>query len=229
MEAIYLVPTRGRPQNALRLLEQWKSVTTEKTRLCFVIDTDDPKLDEYTDIFNDRSYDDFQFGWQVDRRRRLGGTLNFWAPKLARNYDAVGFMGDDHLPITPGWDTELTSTLTPASVVYGNDMVMGPNLPTAVLLGSGIIETLGWMIPPGLTHMYLDNFWRDLGSELGTLQYRGDVIIQHIHPITGKVPWDPQYVEVSEHMGPDAGIYQSFLAADGITKSAAKIREALKL
>ena len=53
------------------------------------------------------------------------------------------------------------------------------------------------MAPPTLIHLYMDNFWKALGQDLGNLVYRGDIIIEHLHPIAGKAANDAGYIEVN--------------------------------
>lgn len=213
METMYLVPTRGRPENALRLAHAFTETASADARLVFLVDDDDPKLTEYHNVLTGTATDGLRFGYQVGPRLRLGGTLNLWAPRYALDYGAIGFMGDDHLPITQNWDQELAAEIMRNSggLAYGNDLIQGANLPTAVLMDAAIVRALGYMVPPGLTHMYLDNFWRDLGQALGKLAYRADVIIQHLHPLTQQVAWDEGYIEVAQFMGPDDDIYQEFV------------------
>jgi hypothetical protein len=198
MDSIYLVPTRGRPVNAVRLAMQWPETVTAGTRLMFCLDDDDPLLPLYKKAFLDPSLDNNVFGYSIAPRMRLGGTLNYYAPKVAAgSYDAVGFMGDDHLPRTLGWDKLLQDQLVRGGVVYGDDTIQHANLPTAVLLDARLIRSLGFMVPPGLVHMYMDNFWRDLGRRLGTLRYVPQAIIEHLHPLAGKAEWDARYDEVN--------------------------------
>jgi hypothetical protein len=214
MDIHYLVPTRGRPSNAMRLAQAWRETASPSTRLTFLLDDDDPELNNYLARFTHPSTDRDLFGYQVGPRRRLGGTLNHYAPIMAKHCDAIGFMGDDHLPRTPGWDTTLGRIVAaaPGAIVYGNDLIQGMNLPTAVLMDSRVVAALGFMVPPGLVHMFMDNFWRDLGRELGRLVYRPDVVIEHLHPIAGKVEWDDRYLEVNDGvvMAADEAAYRVF-------------------
>jgi len=53
------------------------------------------------------------------------------------------------------------------------------------------------MSPPAMKHLYLDNFWRDMGQELGSLRYLDDVIIEHMHFLIGKSEQDAGYAEVN--------------------------------
>jgi hypothetical protein len=189
---VYLVPTRGRPQGALHLTEAWRSTGTGCAALVLVVDDDDPELDRYRDI-----------GWPhliVGPRLRLGGTLNWLAPRAAElGAQAVGFMGDDHRPRSLGWDTALLGALRASGpgVAYGNDLFQAGRLPTAVAISGEIVEALGFYVPPGMVHLYLDDWWRHLGEALGALTYLPDVVIEHLHPAAGKGQWDPGYLEVN--------------------------------
>lgn len=214
---LYIVPSRGRPHNIIELIESWDA-TRAHAELLVCIDDDDPGLDAYLEI-EVRSPEWVRFG--VGPRLRLGGTLNHWAPYYARtgDHDLIGFMGDDHRPRTVGWDrtfSEVARTAGPC-VIYGNDLLQGANLATAVAISSSVIDALGYMTPPGQTHLYLDNAWMDMGRTVGNLIYRNDVVIEHVHPVAKKAEWDDLYKEVNsgEMYQADEKAYGAWLAEDG--------------
>lgn len=128
--------------------------------------------------------------------------LNSMAARMvARHADHpyLGFMGDDHLPRTVGWDErvmEALDSLPGPGIVWCNDLFQRENLPTAVFLHSEIVECLGWMALPTLRHLYCDNVWLHLAHQLGH-RYLDDVIIEHIHPHAGKTAADEQYDRVN--------------------------------
>lgn len=199
MNLLVLVPTRGRPYNACRL-EHARQATcstagqdSEAGRVDFlyVVDDDDPVVEEYV-------HADLP-SLAIIHRQRLGATLNFMASQHVHRYDAVGFMGDDHLPRTLGWDKRILEALDHDGprIVYGNDLLQGPNLPTAVFMSSRIIRAAGHMVPPGMVHLYLDNYWKALGERLGGLIYLDDVVIEHLHPAAGKADMDDGYREAN--------------------------------
>lgn len=184
---VVLTPTRGRPQNALRLANAIRETAVD-AKVWFLVDHDDPKFAEYANVLQD------EFWYQVNGPQRFGPILNFYAPRAAAESPFVAFLGDDHLPSTPGWDTRLIESLGGRpGVAYGNDLHQGVKLPTAVVMSSEIVNTLGYMVPRPLVHLYVDNFWKTLGESLGNLAYLDDVIIEHLHPDAGKASSDEVY------------------------------------
>jgi hypothetical protein len=192
-----LCPSRGRPHAAAELAAAWPGLTGADAELVFLLDDDDPALPGYWDLPLPTPGLVRQV---VGPPARVGPWLNRTAPRLAaEGTAAVGFLGDDHRPRTPGWDVRFLKALEEigGGVVYGNDQFQAGRLPTAVAISSWIIAELGYMTPPGLEHLYLDNFWAHLGGQLGRLVYLPDVVIEHLHPLAGKGHWDPGYERVN--------------------------------
>lgn len=188
-----LVPTRNRLENALGLLDTWYKTTEDQdSGLLFIVGTEDPRLEEYRKkipknhlfVFPDRG---------------MVKALNYVAPRYVYEYDAIGFMGDDHRPRSAGWDSRYLDALRNlgSGYVYGNDLLMGERIPTQVSISSTIIRTLGFFGPPGFWHLYVDNTWKDMGTSLDRLTYLPDVIIEHMHPAAGKAEFDSGYKHVN--------------------------------
>jgi hypothetical protein len=188
VSTVVLVPSRNRPGNVARLMRAWTD-TGATAELVVLVDDDDPELAGYEALGLPSLI--------VGPRQRIGPLLNDWAPHFAAEADVVGFMGDDHCPRTYGWDARIADASTPWTVVYGNDLLQGQNIPTAVFMGSGLVRELGYFNPPGCQHLYLDNAWKFYGESLGTLRYLPDVIVEHLHFLAGKAPKDALYAEVN--------------------------------
>jgi hypothetical protein len=225
-DLLIIVPSRGRPANIDRLADAFDTAT--HADLLVAVDDDDPELAGYMRIADRRGGK-----WDIGQRRRLVGTLNHVATNPARtsDYRYLGFMGDDHWPRTPGWDREYVHALDrvgAGGIVYGDDLIQGSKLPTQVALDKRIVDTLGYMAPPGLVHMFADNFWRDLGLHLGTLRYLPDVVVEHLHPIASRAAWDDRYAEVNAPavMETDHATYDRYLAEE-MLDAVARIKGAL--
>lgn len=217
-----LVPTRGRPNNLAELWTAFTETCTGETRLLACVDDDDPELPEYKRIHEaaceagTAGRADLQFLMLIGPRLRLGGTLNMVAPYQATWADYLGFQGDDHRPRTVGWDVAYMDALAAlgTGLVYGNDLIQGETLPTQVAMTSDIVLATGHMVPPGSTHLFLDDAWLALGRALDAITYLPDVVVEHCHPIAGRVAWDPGYAECNTDalMDTDRAVFQTWQA-----------------
>lgn len=196
---IFIVPSRGRPQNIAPLIEAWES-TRHTARLFIVVNDDDELVEDYRKAI----YDSPQWvSWLRVRASTMVQALNYATQHLGTE-DVIGFMGDDHRPETYGWDVRLQDALRARpGIAWGNDTIQGVKLPTHVAITGKIVRALGHMAPASLKHLYVDNYWLALGRGVG-LTYLGDVIIRHHHPIAGHVPWDEGYKRVN-----DGALYQA--------------------
>lgn len=207
-------PTRHRPQNALRLTESFNE-TTSYARLIFSVDEDaGPMLSAYT----------ADLEWQdrigVFRHPGEHGTgfvkpLNWVVDRAGWAGEFYGFVGDDHVFRTSSWETKVEAAFhAGADVVYGDDLLVGDRIPTAVFLRRELVRALGWFAPPQFSHLNADCCWKDIGESLGTLRYLPDVVIEHLHPAAGKAENDDQYSYVNspEMVKKDGATYDRWLA-----------------
>lgn len=190
---LIVVPSRGRPDNAERLLEAIETTAQNPVEVTFAVDEDDPTKDQYPVGYT-----------TIVKGGSMVAALNEVAVAEAENYPYIGFLGDDTLP-HEFWYGRIIYALesTKNSIVYGNDLIQGPNLPTGVFMDSNIIKTLGYMAPPQQNHLFVDNYWKVLGESLRTLIYVDDAIIEHLHPLVEKAESDATYDKVNSVWGKD--------------------------
>ncbi|MET7795661.1 hypothetical protein [Streptomyces decoyicus] len=223
-DLLVIIPTRGRPQAVPAIVQAWDD-TGATADLLFCVDTDDPELAAYKQHAVDLKGDGrvrFTFG----KRRRLCGTLNQAAVKNAGGYRFLAFLGDDHRPRPAAmpWDARIRECLSGGpGIAYGNDLLRGEALPTAVAMTSDIVQALGYMAPPELVHLFLDNAWFDWGRGASCITYLPDTIIEHMHPAAGKALNDDGYLEANsnERFTADRDAYENYSAtrlADDIKK-----------
>ena len=187
---LVIIPTRSRPQKAR---DAAQAVIDNSYISDVMLGLDDDDAQAYLD--------DKIKGvlYEVNPRLKMNGTLNLLATKYADKYETITFMGDDHMVRTKRWDEKLFKSIDKRGygLDYGNDLFQGQNLATAVMMSTNIIKALGFMAPKKLIHLYMDNFWMALGQILDCMDYRHDVIIEHMHYINGKSEADAQYHEVN--------------------------------
>lgn len=220
-----IVPTRGRPQNAARLQQAFRDTESLNATLVFVADADDPELPAYREVLDGAMLLTFS----GDTGTGMVSALNRAADLLAPQYGALGFMGDDHLPRTAGWDAHVLGALAGPwpRVVYGDDLFQGERLATAAFLPSRLVQAMGFMAPPVLRHLYVDNFWMELGQALGGLVYLPEIVIEHVHPAAGKTPMDERYAAVN---APEADVadrlaWLGFHTGDGFPAALRAVRK----
>lgn len=217
-----LVPTRGRPQAVPELAQAFVDTEAEAW-LIFYVDDDDPTVSEYL------SHASSAYAIHVGPRLRLAGTLNQAVAEVAPQFEGVVFMGDDHRPRTYQWDARFAECLSGGpGICYGNDLLMGAAMPTAVAMTSDIPLALGYFCPPGFTHLCLDLVWLDWGRGMDRITYLADVIVEHMHPANGKANLDAGYEEVNSQamVQADTTAYFAY-KADVLDADVAKLRNLL--
>jgi len=197
MKMCVVVPSRGRPENAERLAQAFKDTGAEAD-LYIVIDNDDPKWNEYAKSENYKKLPADNKTGGCAKSLNTGAVLLLDITKYPL-YDYFVFMGDDHIPRTPGWDKAFIQALgTNTGIVYGDDLLQGANLPTAYGMSRDLVNELRGMTFPGCVHLFFDNFVKQLGLDLEYLKYLPDVIIEHMHPVAGKAEMDEGYERVNQ-------------------------------
>jgi hypothetical protein len=216
-DLLVIIPTRGRPQAVPEIVQAWDD-TGATADLLFAVDTDDPELAAYKKHAAELKGDGrvrFTFG----KRRRLCGTLNQQAVKAAKTYRYLAFLGDDHRPRPAAmpWDARIRECLSGGpGIVYGNDLLMGEQMPTAVAMTSDIVDTLGYMAPPALVHLCLDLCWLEWGKAMQRITYLPDMVIEHLHPANGKAVSDAGYEEANsaERVESDSAAYYAYMQGE---------------
>jgi hypothetical protein len=233
-DLVVIVPSRGRPAAAHELVQAFNHTTATRPCLVFAVGEDDPTLPEYWNLMTLTTsvHLHIQQVPAVDRPSTMNHALNRVARLVTEEWDthpfAVGFMGDDHRPRTYGWDAAYLEALRElgTGIVYGDDQLQGERLPTQVAMTADIVRALGYMAPPDLWHMYVDNFWYDLGRAADCLRYLPQVTVEHLHPLAGKAAVDDSYRRSNAHevYKHDAEVYRYHRDSGQLAVDAEKVR-----
>lgn len=189
---LVIIPTRGRGENIkARLLNNLaRSCVSD-----YVLALDNDDVADYGWAE--------EIGVQLNKgpSTSMSAALNRVAQEKANDYEYLSFLGDDHRVLTNCWDSELLTSVgaTDMAVAFGDDLLTDPPLATFVMIDARIVRRLGYMSPPSLSHMFLDNFWMLLGRRLNSLVYEKDVIVEHEHFSTGKSTLDATYKATNKH------------------------------
>jgi hypothetical protein len=232
LDLVMICPTKGRPAAVARLAEQFMETRRAASMLVFVVDEDDPQLPGYQ-AARDEFWSSALEMLSLPSAGRTGCVtpLNAaWRELAVDGADAFayGFLGDDHWPVTDGWDVSLVEALRGlgTGLAYGDDLHHGERLPTAVAMTADIPRALGYLAPPAFRHLYVDNYWLRLGREADAIRYLSDVVIEHRHPIAGKAPMDHRYEVVNAPLmqALDKGALWGHLKTGGMARDVELVR-----
>lgn len=217
-----IVPSRGRPQN----IERWIS-HLHNADLFVGVDGDDPELEKYTEVV--KGHDNVKLIVSPSRKK-FAPTLNDISVSLSEEYAYHYFAGDDHKPVTDNWDDLYIEKLKEikVGVVYGNDLIMGREIATQCAWSSNIVRTLGYAVPDGFVHLYVDNYFMKLAESIDKLVYMPEVVVQHLHPCAGQAQEDLTYREANspENWTNDRIRFEKYIAEE-LPRDAAKLKELL--
>ena len=168
---LIIVPTRGRRANLERLLQTFALSRAGETDLLVVADDDDP------------SYDGLKLPGRcrlVSRPRAcLTDKLNQHAVPLTAEYQMIGFLGDDCVLESHGWDNAFRDELKTPGIAWPNGERQ--DYGEHEVVSSVIIRALGWYFPPEMSHYWTDVALADIGRGAGCYRKAEGAIIRHRH------------------------------------------------
>lgn len=219
LELAVLAPSRGRPQNIMRLSEAVARTTVLPCHIFVRLDDDDSS--EYPELANVTYF--------KGKRIFYAASLNELAEVAKKQgYTHLALLGDDVVPETVGWDKTLMESVLELGVAYGSDgleHLHGADLPTHVVMPMEMYSRLGWVGMPKLRHLFCDNVWRELGN-LTKLNYHSDVKLSHYHRWNKKAADDDTYRQANDKKKREADrqAFEDWKNGDGLREAA----EALK-
>lgn len=214
-----VTPSRGRPQ---RFMQMWQSAITTATgpiECVLYLDDDDPMRESYptfgTQVVGDRCV--LSEAWNRAAERASGDLLMLCA--------------DDLMFRTTGWDRFIADAASAYDdgivLVHTNDLFQGENLATHPVVSRAWVEAAGYFCPPYFTADFNDVWLHEVADMVGRRVWLPHVIIEHIHPVAGKTPWDQTYNEQRERKVADSmeTVYERL--RDERERWAERLREAM--
>lgn len=217
------VPSRGRPANIARLWAAMQATCTEDTSLIVGVDLDDPCLPEYTEVFNTVASPNFQLMMRPDLRKVTAWT-NAIVAKHLDEFSAFGQIGDDNVPRTHGWDTQILDALKQGPFAFGNDLY--PRHPGSlcchVFASSAVPRALGYFGPPSIAHMYVDVAWWAWGVAT-KITYLHETVLEHMHYTIGKATHDHIYANTYGGTADDLQAWHAYSRSEQLNEDICKI------
>ena len=226
-DLLVIVPSRGRPRSIARMLDSLAETARLDTHLHVAVDEDDETLPQYRAVMTQAGREGDVL--TVGPRKGLCAWTNEIAVAQAGRYPFLASFGDDHVPVTPGWDRALVrgvQDMGGTGFTYPWDSVR-EDIPEAVVMSSDIVRALGWMCLPALSHWYPDSAWSDLGRGAGCIRHLRAVLVDHRQVFTGKAPVDRTACDNGRSLDADRDAYYAWRAtrmADDVA-TIVKLRE----
>lgn len=223
------IPTRKRPSNVHRLLKSIAETASHPERLTtwLYIDDDDTETQEAVPSFRVEC-PTIRLQCCCGPRLTLANTYNVL---YTHSGASLMFSGADDIVFkTPGWDemveAEYDATPDDILLVYGDDCLQREKLCTHPFISRRGAEVAGYFYPVtdgvSLTDIWVYYLYRNIGR----LKYCPDIVIEHLHWLRQKAPYDETYASQYEHNLP---IVMSSLQqyADTLIRDSMRLRSQL--
>lgn len=175
MRGAWLLPTRRRLPTLKRFLDAARATGVSTPGMILVQEAEYVKLmDEYAAL-------ELPAGWRIvpTRAEGMGDKFREVWPAI-RDMDWVGWVVDDVVPETQGWDRTLISGLNGANVISCNDGARAPYRMCAPVFSGDWLRALGYLYAQGFWHSYWDDALEQLGRATDTWWVCMDVVLRHV-------------------------------------------------
>jgi len=195
MDISILMPTRARPAWVKRFLDSVVSTAEAPGAIETVLYIDEDDIQSH--LIEHPSAGVVKL---IQPRRALGEMYKICFE--VSQGSIIMLAGDDFVFRTPGWDGVVKGLFRRFSdgilLVYGNDLNQGPRVCTAPFISRRMCEILGAPCPPEYTGEFIDAHIFDIFQKLKAegydrVRYLDDLIIEHMHHVVGKAPFDETY------------------------------------
>jgi hypothetical protein len=178
----FCCPSRGRPELAKRLVDTATETQKEETEFLFYLNDDDPKLEQYRDLLDEKHY-------EIGPNQSTCWSWNLMCDKAS--HDVVMLMGDDVQVLTKDWDQKIVDQINKYEdkilmVVPTDGRMKGTKaldfheptlwgdtpLPAAhFAVHKNWTNTLGYLAPPFFWHWYVDTYTQKVARKLDRCLY----------------------------------------------------------
>lgn len=187
--AVWLLPTRERFEKLRDFFRAARDTQMTDRVVLIVHDEEYAKFHEEYDALIDEQVSVFKTQKDGGMAYKLQAA---WAAGVCDGYDAVGILANDIIPRTLFWDKELASRLNGYNLVSPDDLWQAPRRlgGGGILFSKALLDAVGYISPPGMEHLFLDDVWETLGNDCGVWNPQLDIVIEHKHAALEAKPID---------------------------------------
>jgi hypothetical protein len=177
IELSIVLPSRGRPQLAARLLDELHRTAAEPARIEVLLMLDDDDPDSHA-----LDHPALRVRKRIGPRLSMGRLTNAAASQASGR--AVFLLNDDVRVRTPGWDAEISRTLQSfpdgIACLYPNDLHQRRRNATFPILSRAALGAIGQVTEPGLHHYHIESHLMAIFRRLRRLGHDRLVYLEHV-------------------------------------------------
>lgn len=192
----------------------------------------DETVDEYSELR-------LPSNWTLHTERRWGsiGASMRWCFRQYPQASQYGWLADDTLPRTEGWDKQLEQAAGRWCLSFARDNLLsetknwhgylerGEDLTAGLCWGGDLVRAVGWWAPPRLKQAGIDTTWAELIAPLGLARYVEDVTVEHRSWRNGSRPCDAG--DKGSHIDADIAEFTRWRDSPRRERMLGKLRRAL--
>lgn len=211
-ELVIIVPMLHRSHRVDPLIESIREATDVEHRVMFV-----GTLGDVAVIDAITRHDD------VDLELIEPNTVGDYAKKINHGYRATTepylFLGADDLRFHPGWFQAAVRHMSARVGVVGTQdrcntrVKRGVHATHSLVARSyvdahGTIDEPGKVLHEGYVHEFVDDEFIATAKRRHAFLFEHRSVVEHLHPMVGKAPWDPMYAAQRTRMVVDRATFQ---------------------
>jgi hypothetical protein len=219
-QILMLCPTRGHSELRERLIETFFASRAVHSTILFLVDDDCPvsliQLDNKIRYQTIPSHSERGCVWPLNHAT------------IPKDCATLALLGDDIEFRDKDWEEKILTARQKSKVVFADRNPTATGYGNHCFWDARITRALGFVAPPALRHLYVDDFYQEIGRQLHSLFYV-DAGLEHIHPARGLREWD----KLTHQLNQPALFYRDLLAFSRycsleLKDDLRKIREALR-
>ena len=211
MKGFWLLPTRRRVHHVQRFIDAALAhgMTTPGHILV--------QKDELTELWNDYCGLTLPQGWcvtAVEAEGLAAKVREAYERFVSEETEWIGVVTDDQIPESDLWDTALIAHLNGWNAITSDDCDQAPKrMEGATVWSRPLVDAVGGLAPKGLTHLFFDSVWEEVGRAVNVLSWDMSVKVRHLH-VSKTKEYDSTSEAVRSFWDQDERVYRDWLQGD---------------
>lgn len=198
---MWIIPSYGRPDQCRALIDNMVAKGASSFGVVY-LHPEDPSADQYTVPEN----------WSISFiPAGLIGCAESTRQAVAQypSEPWYGFVPDDNVIETDDFEDLMVRAAGDWGISSGLDTLQPHRMHGAIVFGGEYVRSIGYIVPGGFQHLFIDDLWEKVASELGNWRLMYNVVTPH--------RWRPEHpttVRANSTREADSARYMTWLAEE---------------